>query len=171
MGLDDTVRTVTRELKCSLSDQERLRLGDQLVSNESEHAQLQEAKAKLSADQRPLKKKSKELITKLKDGTELRTIECEKHLLYSSKEVFYVRTDTGEKFDRRTMTAEELQGDFFAEAGAAVEEGRKAKKGGKGSKAAHDDESDADNVVPFGAGRATTKKAARKPAGGKGRKR
>jgi hypothetical protein len=168
---------VPRELPCKLTDREKLATGDELVSALVEHDDKQAQKVKITADQQPIKKLIKALQAKLKAGEETRTVLCEIHEGPGANIRIY-RTDTNphQLVEERPMTPSEAQGDWLEQTEAAVERAK-----GKRSKPADDDgdedidfgddDGEHDNVVPFGAGRTSSKKAARKPKGPKKGKR
>jgi hypothetical protein len=119
---------VKRDLPCKLTDKELIERGSKLASLQTEIDAKQAEKTAISAAQKPLKKESRAIVRVLKNGTEVREVACEKRIFESSNEVAVVRLDTNEEVERRTLSFEERQGDFFAEAGDHVEEGRKDKK-------------------------------------------
>lgn len=165
---------VPRELECELSDEEKLELGQKIGAALTEHDAKQEEKRKISADQKPIKALIRELQKKLKTGTEQRTLLCEV-IEGPGANISFKRPDTGEVFGTRAMTPSEQQrklgGDdsWLDQTEAAVAKA-KAKRGAKGGRKAANDVDQGDdepsNVVPFGAGRSASKKAARKPKGG-----
>jgi len=43
------------------------------------------------------------------ENAEWRDVECEKHLDYENRKVYFVNIETGERFDERTMRLDEMQ--------------------------------------------------------------
>lgn len=103
---------IVRDLPVKLTDEERLTKGDELVTAQTEYNELQAEKVKLSAEQKPIKKRVDKLVRTLKAGTELRPVQCEKRLIDATNEVVVVRMDTGEEIERRAQTPEERQQAF-----------------------------------------------------------
>ncbi len=171
-------RRIARPLPVKLTDVEKLDVGDKLAAVGVEIEALNEKVRKINADKRPKVKLALELTRKLHAGTEEREILCDV-IRGPGVNIRFVRVDTGETVETRSMTEEERQLDLEGEDWLSATEKRIAEEraeaqaydgGAAGEDEADDDEPE--NVVPL-AGRSKAKKAARKPKGkgGKGRKR
>lgn len=177
--MKDEPRRVSREVDVELTDDEKLEIGAKLAAVGCEIDRLQERVRAINADKRPKVKEALELTKKLHSGVEKRTLLCEV-IEGPGHNISFRRPDTGEVFGQRAMTPEERQvklagGDWLSATEEALERAQAGSTGGDEDDDGDDGE-DGGNVVhaPFGSGRSTAKKAARKPgkgAKGKGRKR
>lgn len=123
-------RHVVRELPCKLTEIEMRDHGTVLATVDIDMARLNgeidaiKAKAKAEIDERkeqivPLMKQQKELREAIKNGTEIRDVDCELHEDESGTQLIFCRVDpkdlwpegvdlvTGE-FERRALNADEL---------------------------------------------------------------
>jgi len=106
-------RIVTKFLKHTFSEEERKVIADQLAQAVADH---QAAEDQLRAVRDQFKSRISEAeakisgcAQKLNSGFEMRDTECRMVKDYRAKEVSYIRLDTGEIAEIRTMTAAEAQ--------------------------------------------------------------
>lgn len=174
---DDKPRRISKTLLCQLNDDEKQERGLQLAAKDVEIQELESQIADINTTKRPLVKERKALARLLHRGTEERKIMCEVHE-GPGVNVRIIRGDTKEVIEERAMTPAERQGDWLAETEKAVEKAKRGRKpkaeqaGSGGDEDDSDDEQEGGKVLPFGSGRSSAKKAARKPkSGGKGKRK
>jgi hypothetical protein len=103
----------TKELRCVLTTQERLEMGDELSKETTAAEQAEDRKkavgAQLKADVDEHNAKCRRLASVLSAGYEYREVKCEETWDYDAGLVTVFRTDTGEAVTMRKMTAQEQQ--------------------------------------------------------------
>lgn len=106
-------KTVTRTLPCKLSEKELAKLGPKLASNmdkiEAVEAAKKTADDGFKKDIGLLEEVSTKLRGMLRSGTEEREVKCEEVTDYRAGEVRVTRLDTGETYEKRNMTKDEVQ--------------------------------------------------------------
>ena len=105
-------QTTTRQLPVPLTAAERDRKLREHLDLELDIERLVAKRSELNAEIRPKAKRSGELVHELDTGTVLRDVQCEVRVLDAANEVAFIRLDTGEEIARRTMTANERQGQW-----------------------------------------------------------
>lgn len=108
-----TKKTVTRKLPCALNDKELAKAGKDLASTMGKVNILEEEKKTVDSRIKGDIGLLEEAITKLRDmlnsGTEERDVKCEEVTDYRAGEVRVTRLDTGETFQKRNMSKDEVQ--------------------------------------------------------------
>jgi hypothetical protein len=108
-----TKKTVTRTLPCKLSEKELAKMGPELAANMDKIEAIEAAKKTaddgFKKDIGMLEEVSTKLRGMLRSGAEEREVKCEEVTDYRAGEVRVTRLDTGETFQKRTMTKDEVQ--------------------------------------------------------------
>ena len=106
-------KTVTRTLPCKLSEKELAKMGPELAANMDKIEAIEAAKKTaddgFKKDIGMLEEVSTKLRGMLRSGAEEREVKCEEVTDYRAGEVRVTRLDTGETFQKRTMTKDEVQ--------------------------------------------------------------
>jgi hypothetical protein len=107
------VKAITRTLPCKLSEKEMAKLAEDLEANmskiESIEAQKKTADDGFKKDISMLEEVTTVLRNRIKTKAEEREVKCEEETDYRMGEVRVKRLDTGEIFQKRTMTKDEVQ--------------------------------------------------------------
>jgi hypothetical protein len=106
----------TRLLRCELTQDEILAAGAALAKSmrDGQKLEAESESIKGAMKARLLAIESEMMVqqSKVQDKFEMRNVPVELVLDYTNKEARSIRTDTGEVFDKRRMTQEELQMDL-----------------------------------------------------------
>ena len=101
-------------LPCKLTDPERLEVGNLIVLADDEVSQLEDQKKEAAdgfkARIELAEGKRRELVGKLRSGTETRLVDCIERFVWERGAVQEIRTDTNAVLSERAMTADERQG-------------------------------------------------------------
>ncbi|NTW67218.1 MAG: hypothetical protein HGB21_13080 [Nitrospirae bacterium] len=104
---------VTKILECQLTDAERIGHGTDMSTLTLEINELEEQKKSVMADYKARidgkGADARRIAQILKQGYELREVDCEELRDYETRTVTVVRLDTGEMVSSRGMTIEEMQ--------------------------------------------------------------
>lgn len=94
------IRRTTRECSCVLTEQEKVGLGAVLAAKEGERENVLAAKRAANADYNERLKDLAKVITEtsrsIREGTIMRTVECEERRDVAAREIRVIRLDTGE---------------------------------------------------------------------------
>jgi hypothetical protein len=117
--------TIKKELRCYLTETETVGYAKQAAVL-VERIEDQENEKKMTAKQyaaeiSALQDELFGLSRKVRNGFEVRSVDCEIVRDYESKQIVIVRTDTGEPVESRKMTPAELQKPLFDGPGEVVE--------------------------------------------------
>jgi len=108
--------TVKRTLPCALTDADRVRLGSELAEALGREAALESDLAAFKASHKakvlPVQERIRQISSDLRDGHELRAVECRIVRDIKAGSVKFVRLDTEETVDERGMTDAERQLDL-----------------------------------------------------------
>ena len=106
-------KNIKERLKYDFTDTEKLELGRELARELGELNQFEDELKEVKASYKAKIEKSQAAINynshKIYSGYEYRLIDCELIKDFDAKYIMKVRLDTGETFDGRPMTADELQ--------------------------------------------------------------
>jgi hypothetical protein len=105
---------IHRELKCPLTDEERRAKGDEIARTLEAYDLLEDTSkedSRAAKDElKDLRKHSQKLARQIREGAELRNVECYERPDYAGNVVHLLRTDTGEVVEERPMRMDERQG-------------------------------------------------------------
>jgi len=105
--------TIKKELRYYFTPDDKLKMGDEMAAAVEQIAEIQEDKAKYMAGIKDRLSKAEGVINsngrKLRQGWELRMIECSMVKDFETNFVKITRNDTGEVVEERAMTVEERQ--------------------------------------------------------------
>lgn len=113
--MEDMIETkaATETLKCILTDKEKLskgrELADVISEKDSHESELEAVKKDFNGKIKTCESRIKSLTTHLSTGYEYRPVKVIIIFDYDVCEVRKIRDDTGEIFDKRTMSNEERQ--------------------------------------------------------------
>lgn len=105
--------TVTKHLKCLLSDHEIRTMGQDLARSNAQKDEAEERKkavdAQLKSEIESHATRSLSLARTINNGYQYKDVDCAMRFDYLTNTVTTVRTDTGEVIESRAMTTEERQ--------------------------------------------------------------
>jgi hypothetical protein len=111
--------TITKELEYTFTAEEIRNLGFSIANAVGDMEALEEEKATFMSEHKEKLKEAKAqvklLAAKIRNGTEVRMIECRIEPDYGAKKMRTYRTDTDELVEERDMTNEERQQFLFQE--------------------------------------------------------
>lgn len=118
--------TLNKELRYYFDTGDKLRLGDEMAAAVEQMAEIEEDKKEYMASIKDRLSKVEAVITsngrKLRQGWELRMIECSMVKDFDTNSVKITRNDTGEVVEERAMTIQERQRELELGAPPATEE-------------------------------------------------
>lgn len=110
------MRSITRDLRCDLTEPETLKKGEQLARQTSELNTLKSGHKAQKAAMTELEKEGQDEINRtaydVRTHSELRPVECVWYADYGRDQAILVRTDTGIELEKRTLTDDERQAEL-----------------------------------------------------------
>lgn len=110
------VKSITKQFRIPLTDQERLDFGEQMARALGQHQEAEEAKkdavAQFKADSERHRVEATRLGGILQRGYQFRDVECEVTKDMAAGTIRIVRTDTGEEVEFRNLRPDESQGEL-----------------------------------------------------------
>lgn len=109
--------SIYKDLSCNLTDDERLAKGQEAARALERYDELEQEKKDqtraIADEMKGLRAATKKLARQLRDGKEVRPVECAEDLEFRTGTVRIIRKDTGEVVETRPMTAKERTPSLF----------------------------------------------------------